>query len=147
MKANFPDSLQHMQKEPVSKETGIFCMSSMWSEMGKGCEGRASPSVWLLPPPHPQHSAPCRQQPCSTRCLVPSGEAEGQFSSLHRLRIAGSAAFPKRGMKTNVWNVPVHARLGYTFAALLRANCPNPGGSTSPGGSTAEAVSKKHARP
>jgi len=65
MKANFPDSLQHMQKEPVSKETGIFCMSSMWSEMGKGCEGRASPSVWLLPPPHPvqvgmehpQHSA------------------------------------------------------------------------------------------
>lgn len=53
MKANFPNSLQHMQKEPVSKETGIFCMSSMRSETGKGCEGRACLPTRLLPPARP----------------------------------------------------------------------------------------------
>lgn len=71
MKANFPDSLQHMQKEPVSKETGIFCMSSMWSEMGKGCEDRACLPTWLLLPslpprqrwsiPNTHHHIPVRQ--------------------------------------------------------------------------------------
>lgn len=134
MKANFPDSLQHMQKEPVSKETGIFCMSSMWSEMGKGCEGRASRVAAASSPPRagwhgapPALSIPPAASPCSTRRLVPSGEAEGQFASLHHLRIVGSAAFPKRGTKTNVWNITIRAGLEYTFSALLRANRPNPG--------------------
>lgn len=45
-------------KEPVSKETGIFCMSSMWSEKEKGCEDRACPPPWLLLPSFPPSFPP-----------------------------------------------------------------------------------------
>lgn len=62
MKANLPNWLQHMREEPVSKETGIFCMSSMWPE--KGCEGRA-----LLPSLFPGRHGPF-QLPCTVGVLV-----------------------------------------------------------------------------
>ena len=68
MKANFLDLLQHMQKEPVSLETGIFCMSSMWSELGKGCEDRACLPTWLLPPSLPPTQA---QSIPNTHCRIP----------------------------------------------------------------------------
>lgn len=61
MKANFPRSLQHMQKEPVSKATGIFCMSSMWSELGKGGEDRACVPPRLQSIPVTHHRIPTGQ--------------------------------------------------------------------------------------
>lgn len=75
MKANLPNSLQHMRKEPVSKETEIFCMSSMWPEKEKGCEDRACPPPWLcccclpsLPPS--QAGTDHSQLPCSVGMLI-----------------------------------------------------------------------------
>jgi len=95
MKANFPDSLQHMQKELVSKETGIFRMSSMWSEMGKGWKDRACLPTWPLPPSLPPRQA---QSIPNTPHGIPGGHIR-----LERRAGAAAGSNSQQQLSTQYW--------------------------------------------